>query len=379
MIFRNLPLTNNSTTFHIDLAQLKRNWRWLDAKTHRYCRTASVVKANAYGHGMQAIVTSLFDAGCRVFCVARLEEAIELRSILAIENNAYEAAEIICFDGLQDGKLADYRSLNLIPALKKVSEIEEANKFARKSGKVLPVWVQLDTGMNRLGISKTELFSLFAGNNSVSFSGLDIRAIMSHLSSSDNPSHSTNEQHHARFIEMSKLFGALPRSLSASHGILLSDKFHFDITRPGIALYGYNDNPVVEFGCKPILKWTAPILQIRSISSGEQIGYGADFTARTPMRIATIGAGYADGYQRSLQTIGKISFAGYICNIVGRISMDSLVIDVSEIPDTVLAKTSQVWLLGAHYTASEMASDLSTISYEILTSLGTRPKRIYKK
>ena len=202
---------------------------------------------------------------------------------------------------------------------------------------------------------------------------------MSHLSSSDNPSHHTNEQHHASFTQMSTQFAPLPRSLSASHGILLSDKFHFDITRPGIALYGYSDNPVAEFGCKPILKWTAPILQVRFINAGEQIGYGADFTASTPMRIATIGAGYADGYRRSLQKIGKINVAGYICNCVGRISMDSLVIDVSHIPETKLANISQVCLLGAHYTAADMACDVSTISYEILTSLGTRPKRVYEE
>ena len=371
-------MSNNIATFHIDLTQLKRNWKWLDAKTHRYCRTASVVKANAYGHGMQAVATSLFEAGCRVFCVARLEEAIELRSILVAENHAHKLAEIICFDGLDDGKMADYRTHNLVPALKQLSEVEDANKFAHNSGEVLPVWIQLDTGMNRLGISEAELSLLSVGIQSDSLSGLDIRAVMSHLSTSDNPSHHANERHHDRFIEMSARFVTLPRSLSASHGILLSDKFHFDITRPGIALYGYSDNSIAEFGCKPILKWTAPILQIRTINAGEQIGYGADFTASTPMRIATVGAGYADGYKRLLQTIGKTSVAGHICNIVGRISMDSLVIDVSDIPETELAKISQVCLLGAHYTAAEMAADLSTISYEILTSLGTRPKRVYE-
>lgn len=147
-----------------------------------------------------------FEAGCRIFCVARLEEAIELRSILASDNNTSELAEIICFDGLQDGGLADYRAHNLIPALKQLSEIEDANKFARKSGEMLPVWIQLDTGMNRLGISEAELSSLSIGIKSVSLSGLDIRAVMSHLSSSDNPSHHTNEQHHARFTQMSTQF-----------------------------------------------------------------------------------------------------------------------------------------------------------------------------
>ena len=367
----------NSTAFHIDLTQLKRNWRWLDAKTNRFCRTASVVKANAYGHGIEAVAKSLFDAGCRIFCVARLEEAIELRSILVAGNNDDKKSEIICFDGLRDGGLADYRAHNLIPALKQLSEIDDANRFARETGEALPVWIQLDTGMNRLGISEAELSSISLGIKSVSLIGLDIRAVMSHLSSSDNPSHHTNEQHHARFKQMSALFGTLPRSLSASHGIMLANKFHFDITRPGIALYGYSDNPIAEFGCKPILRWTAPILQVRFIGAGEQVGYGADFTAGAPMRIATVGAGYADGYERLLQQSGKISVAGYICNIVGRISMDSLVINVSDIPEKELENISQVSLIGAHYTAADMASDVSTISYEILTGLGTRPKRIY--
>ena len=372
-------MSKNSTGFHIDLEQLKHNWRWLDARTEGKCRTASVVKADAYGHGIKAVAKSLFEAGCRLFCVARIEEAYQLRTILNPKNNVTDVAEIICFDGLQDNDLVFYRTHKIIPALKQLSEIEYASKFADASGKAMPVWIQLDTGMNRLGISESELSTLSVGHKSDTLNGLDIRAVMSHLSCSDTPSNHANELHHARFTNMSKIFGNLPRSLSASHGILLSNKFHFNITRPGIALYGYSDNPNAEFGCKPILEWTAPILQIRTISAGEQIGYGADFTASKSMRIATIGVGYADGYQRSLQSIGKISVGGYISEVVGRISMDTFVIDVSNIPETTLANISQVCLLGAHYSAANMANDLSTISYEVLTNLGTRPKRLYEK
>ena len=202
---------------------------------------------------------------------------------------------------------------------------------------------------------------------------------MSHLSSSDTPFHEANEKQRVKFEQMSKKFPSLPLSLAASHGMLLSKKFHYHITRPGIALYGYQDNPNTNFGCKPVLDWMAPILQIRNIRKGEQIGYGADFTASRSMQIAAIGTGYADGYRRSLAEFGKVELGGHICRIVGRISMDSLVIDVSNVPEAVLETKSEVCLLGKHYNAKDMAADLSTISYEILTNLGSRPRRIYGK
>jgi len=370
-------VASDLSAFHIDLEQLKRNWRWLDAKSAPHCRTASVVKANAYGHGMFATTQSLIDAGCNIFCVATMDEAIQLRRFLDSTDTDHSKLEIICFDGLQAYELDSYYQYQIIPALKQVSEIETARDYARKINRIFPVWLQLDTGMNRLGISAAEL-EIWLDSTIASYSGaLDIKAVMSHLSCSDMPSHHANEHHRIRFLEMSKNTPSLPLSLSASHGILLNDAYHFDITRPGIALYGYQDSPNADFACQPILQWIAPILQIRSIKKGEQVGYGADFTADKQMRIATIGAGYADGYRRALQACGKINLGGNICKPVGRISMDSFVIDVTDISETDLNKTSQVCLLGTHYSASDMAFDLSTISYEVLTSLGTRPKRVY--
>ena len=365
--------------FIIDLGQLTRNWQWLNSKTNANCHTACVVKADGYGHGMNAVAFNLFEAGCRTFCVARLDEAVQLRSFFIQKNVGIDIVEIISFDGLQTSDIALYQRYKIIPALKQVSEIEFSINTARKAAKKFPVWMQLDTGMNRLGISENELNSFFEEGIVNDMNGLDIKVIMSHLSCSDAPNHSANEKQRTRFIKMSKKFQTASLSLSASHGLLISENFHFDITRPGIALYGYQDNPGINFGCKPILNWMAPILQIRDINKGEQIGYGADYTASQPMRIATIGAGYADGYNRSLSSFGKIEVGGYICKPVGRISMDSLVIDISNVPEAYLAEISQVCLLGEHYNAKDMASDLSTISYEILTNLGSRPKRLYKK
>ncbi len=367
------------SNFIIDLEQLKLNWRWLDTLTHPNCITAGVVKANAYGHGLGSIATSLFEAGCRIFCVARLEEALELRNILVKQNISKHITEIVTFDGLQKSDIDFYHSHKITPALKKVSEIEVAANFANISGIKFPVWIQLDTGMNRLGISETELNSSLKKMTISNLSQLDISVIMSHLSSSDTPSHEANERQRVRFEQMSKRIASLPLSLAASHGMFLSKEFHYDITRPGIALYGYQDSTNANFNCKPILDWMAPILQIRDIRKGEQIGYGADFTANRSMRIAAIGAGYADGYRRSLAEFGKVDVGGFICTLVGRISMDSLVIDVSNVPEAVLGRESQACLIGKHYNAKDMATDLSTITYEILTNLGSRPQRIYEK
>ena len=366
------------SNFVIDLKQLKQNWQWLNAITGTNCQTASVVKANGYGHGVKAITTSLFEAGCRIFCVARLEEALQLRKFLMQEEDDKNFSEVICFDGLQQDDIALYQMHKIVPALKQVCEINVAANFARSSEIKLPVWIQLDAGMSRLGISETELDSISKKGNHCDLAQLDVKVVMSHLSCSDTPFHEENEKQRIRFERMSKKITFAPLSLSASHGLLLSEDFHYDITRPGIALYGYQENPNINFQCKPILNWMAPLLQIRNISKGEHVGYGADFRATQSMRIAVIGAGYGDGYRRSLAEFGKVDVGGYICRLVGRISMDSLVIDISNVPEAVLAKTSQVCLLGEHYSAKDMATDLSTISYEILTGFGSRPRRLYK-
>ena len=371
-------MSKELSQFIVDLEQLRRNWQWLNANTNPYCQTASVVKADGYGHGIEPIATSLFEAGCRIFCVARLEEALQLRSILTQQGSGNDIAEVICFDGLQKEDIECYPSYRITPALKQISEIETAANYAIMSGVKFPVWIQLDTGMNRLGISEIELNSPFQQKLLDNLSRLEVKVVMSHLSSSDTPTHEANNKQRNTFEKMSKQISSAPLSLSASHGLLISQEFHYDITRPGIALYGYQDNPNTFFNCKPILKWMAPILQIRNISRGEQIGYGADFTATRSMQVATIGAGYGDGYRRSLSQFGKVDVGGHICRLVGRVSMDSLVIDISDVPEAKLVQVSQVCLLGEHYDAKAMAADLSTISYEILTNLGSRPERIYK-
>ena len=225
--------------FIIDLGQLTRNWQWLNTKTDANCHTACVVKADGYGHGMNTIAFSLFEAGCRTFCVARLEEALQLRSFLIQKNVGIDVVEIISFDGLQTSDFALYQKYKIIPALKQVSEIEFSINIGRTAAKKFPVWIQLDTGMNRLGISENELNSFFEKGFINDITGLDVKAVMSHLSCSDAPNHSANEKQRTRFLKMSKKFQTASLSLSASHGLLLSKNFHFDITRPGIALYGY--------------------------------------------------------------------------------------------------------------------------------------------
>jgi len=334
------------------------NWHWLDNRTEASCRTAAVVKADGYGLGLAGIAPILHAAGCTDFCVAQLEEGIALRQLLP-------DVSIQVLEGLLAGSEADYAAYQLTATLNDESQITRASAM-QKTAKAPPPWLHIDTGMARLGL--TDLPESLPD-------GLQLAGVMSHLACADLPQHPLNTDQLQMF---SAIAGRLdmPASLAASGGILLGPDWHFDRTRAGIALYGFPPLPV-RAGLSPVFDWHAALLQVFSVKAGQTVGYGADFIAEKPMRLATIGVGYADGFARSLSGIARIEIAGYITRPVGRISMDLTVVDVTEIPAGLLAGTDRACLLGAHYTAEDMARDRGTISYEVMTGLGGRSVRHY--
>lgn len=318
------------------------------------------MKANAYGLGVERVATSLADAGCKTFFVAALAEALELRALLP-------SVTIYVFSGVDAQSAPILRSNAIHPVLNTLEQIQLWAATAPPCGAAIHV----DTGMNRLGLSAEEAATLQANPDLLRSCGAAL--LMTHLACADTPPHTLNAQQHSRFAALAKAFPQLKTSISNSAGALNTAKGN-DIARPGIGLYGGNPRPAMDMALKPVITLTAPILQIRTITAGESVGYGASFTAQHPMQTATVGIGYADGMMRAMSGKGYAYVGGKACPVLGRISMDSLVIDVTDASGAQVGGEAE--LLG-RTTVNDMAHWAGTISYEILTGLGARIKRRY--
>ncbi|MDH3702041.1 MAG: alanine racemase [Alphaproteobacteria bacterium] len=354
------------TRLTIDLAALSANYRLL-ADRAKPARCAAVVKADAYGLGVAAAAPCLYDAGCRVFFVAHLVEGIELRALLDDP-----AVEIFVFNGLLPGEEDLFLQHRLCPALNDLGQIERWSAFGGRNGPQ-PAAIHLDTGMSRLGLPPQELDILAADPSKLD--GVALRCIMSHLACADTPNHPLNrEQLHA-------FRAALPRlpntaaSLAASSGIFLGPDYHFDLVRPGVALYGVapvagEPNPMQQ-----VINLQGKIIQIRDVDAPRTVGYGATHQFAGPSRVATVAAGYADGYLRSLSGRGTAFIDDIAVPIVGRVSMDLITLDITKAPRAKLGDF--VELIGPHHDADAVAREAGTIGYEILTALGRRYARHY--
>ncbi|HLI12432.1 MAG TPA: alanine racemase [Alphaproteobacteria bacterium] len=344
----------------IDLAAVLGNWRKLREMVHP-AECAAVVKADAYGLGADKVAPALAAAGCRLFYVARLSEGIALRK--ALPNG-----EIAVFDGVVEGSEASFAAHRLIPVLNSLEQIERWAAFARARGPQ-PAMLHLDSGMNRLGLPRQEVAILAADPDRLR--GLALRAVISHLACADTADHELNAAQLARFASLRRGLPSAPASLAASSGIFLGKPYHLDQARPGAALYGVcplsgAPNPmaqVVELNCK--------ILQVRDVDSPQTVGYGATHLVRRPSRIATVGVGYADGYFRALGNRSRGFIGDYPAPLVGRVSMDLVTLDVTDVPAALLRPDARVELIGPHRTIDQVAADAGTIGYEVLTNLGT--------
>ncbi len=352
-------------TLTINLAAILANYRLLQARLGN-TECAAVVKADAYGLGVQYVAPLLAAAGCQTFCVATLEEAIELRALLP-------QGAIYLFHGVMPGEEALCAEHSITPVLNTLEQVRLWNAYARRQGKRLPAMLHVDTGMCRLGLSAGERMQL--AHNPVWCEGVELRYVASHLACADDPAHPLNRQQWECFHQLPAFLHSIPRSLSNSSGIFLGKNYHYELARPGIALYGGNPTPALPNPMQQVVTVSARILQLRDIDSACTVGYGATAEVLPGARIAVVPVGYADGYFRSLGNKAYAMIAGVKVPVIGRVSMDMITVDVSNVPQVYPG--AEVELLGADVTADTVAAQAGTISYELLTRLGKRYERRY--
>ncbi len=366
----------------IDLDAIAANWRFLDSLSAQTSLTAGVVKADAYGLGADPIAARLAAIGCQLFFVMSLDEGVKLRQSLRLAG--FDGLPIFCLSGCHAGQEDAYFANGLSPVINDLGQVARLRMLAKRHDIAIPAALHIDTGMTRLGFSPDETHWLVEhlqdGANVLE--GIELVYLMSHLSNAEEKNATSNAQQLATFCYLRTFFPSTKASLANSGGLLLGKSFHFDMTRPGIALYGAHPTgtDIVEkqtAKLQPVVNWEARILQLRHASSGDAVGYGGTHVLKRDSLIATIGVGYADGYPRCLGGIAAAQIDGYSAPTIGRISMDSMTLDVTDIPENVIQAAKSVSLLGQHYNSNMMAQDAGTISYEILTGISKRPARRY--
>lgn len=359
------PAPPHSSRLIVDCDAIAVNFRHL-AKQVAPAECGAVIKADAYGLGVEDVAAALLRAGCRSFFVARLCEAERLRRVVST------SADIIVLNGLDPGSEASCADAGLVPVLNSASQLAAWRACARSAPRPLPAVLQIDTGMSRLGLSLNT--ALAAAKDPALSDELDLKLLMTHLACGDEPIREENGDQLRRFEAVAAHFPGVRKSIANSAGAFLADNFHHDMVRAGVALFGVA--PTAEATTlQPAVRLEARILQIRTIEAGTGVGYGLDHVATTSQRLATIAMGYADGWPRSLGSKGAAWYQGVRLPIVGRISMDSLTIDIGGLAENSVSEGSFVELLGPSQSLEDVASDAGTIAYEILTGLGSRHAR----
>jgi alanine racemase len=354
------PPAVRPATLRIDLDALARNYRMLRERAAP-AECAAVVKADAYGLGVERVVRRLLREECRHFFVATVAEARELRAIAS-------SVEIGVFEGALAGSVDMLVGLRARPVLNTLEQVERW----RGRGRAL---LHLDTGMNRLGLSAGDVAALVVRRDVVA--DLELDFVMTHLACADDAEHPLNAEQLARFEQLRSRLPPAPTSIGNSAGTLLDAAHRGDLARPGIALYGGNPFHDRANPMEPVVTLTAPVLQLRDLGEPATVGYGATYAARPPARIAVVGIGYADGYPRSLSNCGTAAVHGRRVPVVGRVSMDLITIDVGSLGRDFVRVGDAVELIGPTVGVDEVAAVAGTISYEILTGMGRRLARVY--
>ena len=352
----------------VDLTGVAANWRLLAALVAP-AECAAVVKADAYGLGAPQVSAALAAAGCRLFFVATLDEAIAVRDRLPA------SCEIAVLNGPLPGSTGEFVFHRLIPVLNEPGQIADWAELARRHGG-LAAMLHVDTGMARLGLTAPEFARLVEQRPQES--AIRWHGLMSHLACADQSLHPLNDLQHTRFAAMCRHFDGLPASLAASSGIFLGRRFHFDFVRPGAALYGINPQPDTPNPLRQVVRLKGRILQVREVERGESVGYGAAHVMERPGRLATVAVGYADGWLRSLSHRGSGRLGGKRLPLLGRVSMDLVVFDVTAADPSLARPGGFIELLDDDYGVDAAAADAGTIGYEILTALGRRYHRAYR-
>lgn len=354
----------------VDLGALAANYRQL-ARRAAPARTAAVVKADAYGLGALKVAPALEAAGCEDFFVAHLSEALALRPALR------PASRLYVLNGLQPGAEAACAAAGVTPVLNGLEQAWCWRDLAAALGRPLPAAVQVDSGMSRLGLSPAEVDRL--ADEPGFFAHVPAALVMSHLACSDEPGRASNDDQRRAFHALAGRLPPAPLSLANSGGVFLGAVFHGDLVRPGVALYGAAPSIGRPNPMAPAVRLHARVIQVREVAAGQGVGYGLTYARDAPGRIATVAVGYADGWPRSLSNRGAAFFGGVRLPIAGRVSMDSMTLDVTALArrGARLGLGDEVELLGPHQTLEEVAEQAGTIAYEILTNLGRRYRRDY--
>jgi alanine racemase len=357
----------------IDLAAIEANWRTLSSRTLPI-ECAAVVKADAYGCGLEPVATRLAKAGCKTFFVADLAEGTRLRALAP-------DAVIYVLNGLQPHTAQAFAATDLRPVVNGPAELAEWDAFVAASGWRGGAALHVDTGMNRLGLSPDEAVAV---SSRVQMENHGFTLLMSHLACAEAPSHPMNDRQIRMFRELRILFRGVSSSLANSSGIFLGGgTVHCDLVRPGMALFGCNPTPGQANPMKPVVELKGRILQVREVKRGDTVGYGATFTPQRASRIAIVAVGYADGYLRSAAADRNkppaiVVVAGKRCPLAGRVSMDLIAVDVTDAPDGRARRGDFATLIGGDLGVDEVAASFGTIGYEVLTRLGHRFHRVYK-
>ena len=359
------PNTGAGLRLTIDLRALVRNWQRLAAMVAP-AQCAAVVKADAYGLGAQAVVPALVDAGCRTFFVAYASEGARVRQVTS-------DADIYVLSGFDPDASDLFRSARLRPVLNSGSDVESWTEAAIGG----PAALHIDTGMNRLGMNAEQSTRLATGPLR---RAANIGLVMSHLACADEPDHSLNALQRQRFMEIAAPFGGVPRSFANSAGIYHGPEYHFEMVRPGIALYGGASHP--EAVSEPVVTAEARILQVRTAEKGDTVGYGATRRLERRSRVAIVAAGYADGYLRAAAAGGtapgrQVWIDGFFAPVLGRVSMDLTAVDVTDIPPERVQPHRWAELFGPNLSIDSAADSAGTIAYELLTRLSHRAERTY--
>ena len=352
----------------IDLDAIVGNYRAIERMVAP-ARMAAVVKANAYGLGAERVAEALSHSGCRDFCVAQIGEAP------AVIASVDPKARVYILNGLPAGAEGHCADIGAIPVLNSLDQISRWNGHAKTLGRRLRGVIQIDSGMGRFGLSPDELARLATHDEQLS--NIDVILVMSHLACAEDSDAASNETQRQRFEKRAAQFSGVPRSLSNSAGTFLGTAFHNDVVRAGIALYGISPRAETNKSMMPVVSLVANIVQVRTVPAGDGLGYGLTASADHDRRVAAISVGYADGWPRRLDNRGSAYIAGQRVSIVGRISMDSLLLDCTALPESDVRPGTPVELLGASQSVADVARDADTIPYEILTQFGARYARQY--
>ncbi len=364
----------------IDLGAIADNYRLLRDRVAPAAECAAVVKADAYGLGAKHVVPVLHEAGGRTFFVALIDEGIAVRRVLqdcGRTASGEDEPTVYVLNGLTPNTAPIFAEHRLRPVLNSIGEMDAWAAFARGRESPLPAAVHVDTGMSRLGLPPNELAILH--DDPSRLAGFPLAHVISHLACADEPDHPLNALQLDAFAAARASLPPAAGSLANSSGIFLGPAYHADMVRPGCALYGVAPVPDRPNPMKQVVRLQGKILQVREIDTSQTVGYGATHRAEKRKKIATVAVGYADGYLRYLSNRGSAHIGAFRVPLVGRVSMDLTTFDVTDVPDSLVHPGAMIDLIGGEKTVDAHAADAGTIGYEILTSLGARYHRVYRR